>query len=98
MVNCFDLTHFNTLLSSEFMFNSRSESDVALIARQVLSANNVGGKDVLLYMSLYIRNNKGPSADLCGTPYAMYSVVDVILLSVTYCFLSARYEVNRAFA
>ena len=73
------------------MFNSRSESDFDLTSRQVYCVNNVGGEDALLLMSLiYIRNNSGSNVDPCGTPDAMCLVVDVILLSATYCFFICK--------
>ena len=69
------------------------------MARQVSSANNVGSEDVLLYMSsIYIRNNSCPSVDPCGTPYEIFAVIEKIWLSVTYCFLPARYEFNNSCA
>ena len=63
------------------------------------SANNVGSEVVLLWISLICNKNKSnPSVDPCSTLCAICSVVDVILLTVTYCFLSARYELNRSCA
>ena len=77
------------------MFSFRFDREFALMAAQVLTANNVGCEDILLWMSLtYMRNKSCPS----GTPYEIYSVVDEIWLSVTYCFLSVRYELNRSCA
>jgi hypothetical protein len=47
---------------------------------------------------IYIKNNRGPKTDPCGTPCLVYVDSDVIPLMETHCLLFVRYDLNQSFA
>ena len=44
---------------------------------------------------IYIRNNKGPKIELCGTSHLIGSHLDAMPQNSTRCFLSLRYDLNQ---
>ena len=55
----------------------------------VSSANNIDmlAPDTVDKSLTYIKKSNGPSIEPCGTPQLIFSVLDLLPLYVTYCFL-----------
>ena len=55
----------------------------------VLSANNIDmlAPDTVDKSLIYIKKSNGPSIEPCETPQLIFSVLDLLQLYVTYCFL-----------
>ena len=67
-------------------------NDLPLMKMLVSSANCIqdSADDILGNSLTYIRNNRGPNIDPCGTPISTQLIIDLVLLYTTYCFLLRR--------